>query len=144
MSDELRGLALRLLARREHSRAELRQKLAAHGSAEDVDAILDHMEQCGLLSDARFAEAYIASRRNRLGTFRLRRELRDRGVADALIVQALDQSGGDELARAREVWRRKFGVPPADVRDYARQARFLQSRGFAGDVLKQILREIEE
>ena len=144
MSDELRGLALKLLARREHSRAELRQRLGTHGCAEDVDATLDQMEQCGLLSDARFAEAYIASRRNRLGTFRLRRELRDRGVADALIAQALDQSGGDELARAREVWRRKFGVPPADVRDHARQARFLQSRGFAGDILKQILREIEE
>ena len=144
MSDELRGLALKLLARREHSRAELRQRLGTHGCAEDVDATLDQMEQCGLLSDARFAEAYIASRRNRLGTFRLRRELRDRGVADALIEQVLGETCNDELSRAREVWRRKFGVPPADVRDHARQARFLQSRGFAGDVLKQILREIEE
>lgn len=138
------ALALRLLARRERSRAGLRNRLASHGSDEDVDAVLDLMEQSGLLSDARFAEAYVASRRERFGTLRLRRELRDQGVADALIEGALGASGGDELPRAREIWRRKFGVPPANVREHARQLRFLQSRGFSSDILKFILREIEE
>lgn len=140
----MRALALRLLARRERSRAGLRNRLAAHGSDKDVDAVLDQMEQSGLLSDARFAEAYVASRRDRFGTLRLRRELRDQGVPDALIEGALGASGGDELPRAREIWRRKFGVPPANVREHARQLRFLQSRGFSSDILKFILREIEE
>ena len=144
MSDTLRQRALRLLARREYARAELETKLAAHGTGEEVSVVLDELERTRLLSDARLAESYVAARRARFGAFKLRQDLRARGLAEEVIEQALAGSGEDELARARELWRRKFGAHPGDASEYARQARFLQSRGFPADTLKKLLRESEE
>jgi len=135
---------LKLLARRDHTRAELERKLSAHASEDEIAAVLDRLQQGDLQSDARFAEAYVSARRARLGSFRLRYDLRARGVSDALIDQALAEPGEDELVRARAVWQRKFDGPPADAREFAKQARFLQSRGFGADILKKLLRGGEE
>ncbi len=144
MSSSLKNKALRLLARREHSRAELTQKLSADGTREDIQAVLDQLEQSGLLSDARFAESFVASRALRFGSAKLRHSLRARGVADEVIAAALFAGAGSETARAREVWQRKFGVSPADRSDYARQARFLQQRGFTAEVIRKVLKDTEE
>ncbi len=133
-----------MLARREHSRAELLRKLAADGPREDIHAVLDQLEGSGLLSDARFAEAYVSSRAARVGNARLRHDLRARGIADAIIAAALPAEADSETERARQVWRRKFAAPPADRADYARQARFLQQRGFAVDIIRKVLKEQEE
>jgi regulatory protein len=141
---ELKGRALRLLARREHSRAELARKLAAEGSHEEVQAVLDRLEQTGLLSDARFTEAFVSSRAARLGNARLRRDLRLKGIADELIAAALPAGAESEADRARAVRQRKFGAAPADRAGYARQARFLQSRGFAADIIRKVLKDTEE
>jgi len=144
LSRSLKGKALRLLARREHSRAELSQKLSADGTREDIQAVLDQLEQSGLLSDARFAESFVSSRAARVGNARLRYDLRAKGIADDLIAAALPAETDSETSRAREVWQRKFGVAPTDRADYARQARFLQSRGFAVDIVRKVLKEQEE
>ena len=144
MSDALKGKALRLLARREHSRAELARKLASEGSLEEIASVLDQLEQAGLLSDRRFAEALVFSRAARFGTARLRHDLKARGVAEEIIAGALPQDAEAEAARAREVWRRKYGTAPADRADYARQARFLQQRGFATDIIRKVLKEQQE
>ncbi len=133
-----------MLARREHSRAELARKLADNATPEDLQAVLDHLEQSGLLSDARFAESFVASRAVRFGSAKLRHSLRARGVADEVIAAALFAGAGSETARAREVWRRKFGVSPMDRSDYARQARFLQQRGFSAEVIRKVLKDTEE
>lgn len=139
----LNAAALRLLATREHSREELRRKLASRaGAGDDVEAVLDRMLEAGFQSDARFAESFVRSRGERFGAARLRRELAERGVAPELVAGALEGSlEADELARARAVWARKFGQAPQDPKDWARQARFLQSRGFSGDVIRKLLRE---
>ncbi|MBM3390415.1 MAG: recombination regulator RecX [Betaproteobacteria bacterium] len=144
MSAELKNKALRLLARREHTRAELANKLSGEAGRDEVDAMLDRLQQAGLLSDARFAESLVAARGARYGAARLRHDLRVKGVAEEIIAGALPQDAEGEAARAREVRRRKFGAAPADRADYARQARFLQSRGFAADVIRRVLKEIEE
>jgi regulatory protein len=123
------------------------QKLAPQGSTAEIAAVLDRLHVAGFQSDARFAEGFVASRRVRYGDFRLRHDLRAKGVSETLIEQVLgsgESAGNDELARARDVWRRKFKLPPTDMRDYARQARFLQSRGFSADILRSILRGAEE
>ena len=100
------------------------------------------MVETDLQSDARFAESYVRSKGARLGSARLRRELIDRGVAveliDAALAQSLDE---DDLSRARQVWAQRFGELPTDHREWARQARFLQSRGFSTDVLRKVLKE---
>lgn len=133
-----------LLARREHTRAELERKLSIHGSRDEIAVVLDRLQQRNLQSDARFAEAYVSARQARLGSFKLRHDLRARGVSDELIDRALAEPGEDELTRARVVWQRKFDGPPADAREFAKQARFLHSRGFGADILKKLLHGSKE
>ncbi len=144
----LRQKALQLLTRREHSRFELAQKLAKLGSAEEITAVLDHLEQTGLLSDRRAAAAYLAGHAARFGTARLKYALRLKGIAAELIDAGLEgdmaAALGSEESRAREVWRRKFGRAPADAREWARQARFLQSRGFSTEAITKILRATQD
>lgn len=138
----LRERAIRHLARRDHSRSELARKLAAHGSQEEIDEVLDRMTELGLLSDTRFAEAWVRGKAARFGAARLRYDLAQRGVAREIIEAALAaETGEDDLSRAREVWAAKFGAPPVDAREWARQARFLQGRGFAADVIRKLLKE---
>jgi len=132
--------ALGHLARREHSRAELRRKLASHAeSADDVDRLLDELEAKKLLSDRRFTEVMARSRGERFGAARVRQELRSRGVGDPLVREAVGALARTELQRAREVWRKKFDSPPADAAERARQMRFLAQRGFSADVIRRVV-----
>ena len=141
----LRQKALRLLSLREHSRSELARKLDGLGTPEEVAAILDRMSELGLQSDQRYAEVWVRSKAARFGTQRMRRELAQRGVSDAIIEAALDaETPASDLDRARAVWRTKFGQPAADRREWGRQARFLQGRGFATDVIMTLLKEVPD
>ena len=145
MSNELRQQAVRLLARREHTRAELARRLAVHGTQEEIDAVLAELQAAHLQSDDRAAEGYVRSHAARLGASRLRQDLKARGVADELIEAQLAQGVmPDELERARTVWSRKFSAAPADAREWARQARFLQGRGFASDIIRQALKMLKD
>jgi len=145
MSDALKARALRLLSGREHSRAELTRKLANSADGETIEALLDRLEELDLLSDARFAQSYIRSRQGRLGSLRLRLELKQKGIAEHLIEAAMqDSATSDDEARARAVWQKKFGTPPTDARDWAKQARFLQGRGFAADIIHRILKDCDD
>jgi regulatory protein len=140
----LRGRAIRLLARREHSRAELAKKLAAFGSTEEINNVLDQLEQNGLLSDARAAAAYVRGHAARFGTARLSQSLRTKGISSELIEASLAQEVIlDEQQRASAIWRRKFPAKPHDAREWARQARFLQSRGFATEIIRKLLKAPE-
>ncbi|MDR3087634.1 MAG: recombination regulator RecX [Azoarcus sp.] len=141
----LRQRALRHLARRDYSRAELTRKLAPHGEAEEIDAVLDRMSELTLQSDARLAKSWVRSHAGRFGRARLQSELTRRGLARALIEEAL--SGDDlasELDRARALRQTKFPDAPADTRERARQARFLHARGFAADIVRAVLAEEPE
>ena len=147
--NSLRQQALKLLARREHSRAELAQKLAANAAKEDIATVLEQLEKDGLLSDQRMAAAYLRSHAARFGLAKLRMNLRAKGVAEELIQQCLAQGAdGDyqesEEERALQVWQKKFSRPPADQREWAQQARFLQSRGFGTDIIRKTLKAVAE
>ncbi|MFZ2628218.1 MAG: recombination regulator RecX [Rugosibacter sp.] len=137
----LRSRAIRLLARREHSRAELARKLAAHGAQEEIDAVINELQASQLQSDARFAESYVQAHAARWGGPRLRQKMAASGLARELIDAQLARADlPDELARAREVWARKFSAAPADAKEWARQARFLQGRGFASETIRRLLK----
>lgn len=139
---EIYARAVRLLARREHTRAELARKLAPHGTEEEIDTVLNELARSGLQSDARFAESYLRSQAGRLGSARLRQTLRQKGV-DTELVQIQVEDLPDELARARGVWQKKFAAAPTDAKEWARQARFLQGRGFSSEVIRKLLKETE-
>ena len=132
--------ALGYLARREHSRAELARKLTPHGESTDqLKSLLDDLEAKKLLSDRRFTEVLARSRGERFGSARVRQELRAHGISDSLVRDAVSELARTELQRARAVWRRKFGAPPADAAEKARQMRFLAQRGFSSDVIRRVV-----
>jgi len=142
MSGTLRERALRLLARREYARVELARKLEPHaGSAEELEALLNELSACHLLSDERYVEMRMNARATRFGNARLAYELRTQGVSKELVEAAL-ASGEDELLRARKVWQRKFGDKSEgyNAAERARQTRFLMSRGFSGEIIRRVLR----
>lgn len=133
----LRERALRLLARREHSRAELARKLKAHSlPADDLDALLDDLSRRKLLSDERYAESRAHRLSRKFGAARIAHELRAMGIDEPLADDVLKAARVTEIERAREVWRRKFRVAPRTREERARQMRFLQSRGFSFDAIR--------
>ena len=145
--------AVRLQAQREHSQHELRSRLATHGPAEAIEDVLARLVELDLQSDARFARAWVRSRAARNGAARLRHDLGQRGIERELAEQALaelvEQTGStgeehSEETRARAVWQSRFGQAPADRREWARQARFLQGRGFATAVVVRVLKELSD
>jgi regulatory protein len=156
--------ALRLLALREHSRKELERKLmsrarplgpgAPGGADMDLEALeqerqrvlgevtsaLDHLEQHGLLSDSRAADALLSAKSPRYGSRRLKVLLQAKSLDPALVSSTLARARETELERAQEVWRRRFGAPAADLKGRAKQQRFLAGRGFEAGVIELVLK----
>lgn len=137
----LRGRALRLLARREHSRHELTRKLSGHAQdAAELEQVLDALEAEGLLSERRVVEQIVHARGARFGARRIARELAEKGVGDEAIATAVEALKADEVSSARAVWRRKFAHPPRTAAERARQVRFLQGRGFGFDSIMKVIK----
>ncbi len=128
--------AVSLLARREHSSRELRDKLRARGyAAEAVDEALAAVREEGLQSDRRFAEARSRSLMDRgYGSLRVSRDLRERGVSRELAheFEALAREG--DSRRAREALER-------GTRSRERALRFLAQRGYPGEVARRAVEE---
>ncbi|MFP8781125.1 recombination regulator RecX [Hydrogenophaga sp. RWCD_12] len=136
----LKGRALRLLAGREHSRAELEKKLAPHEEEPgELQRALDELQAKGFISDRRVVESVIHRRGARLGASRVKQELQAKGISLDCMADALESLRGTELQRAREVWRKKFGEPAADPAGRARQMRFLASRGFGAEAIRRVV-----
>ncbi len=141
----LRARALKALARREHSRQELRVKLQP--LAEDpgeLEALLDDLERRGWLSEARFVEQLTNVRRRRFGAARILHELREKGVSESALAAAQSQLKDSEVEAARAVWQKKFAGLPETLEERARQSRFLASRGFSAEVIRAVLRAATE
>jgi len=136
----LKGRALRYLSGREHSRAELRRKLAPFEEEPGtLDAVLDELAEKDFISDARYVDSVLNRRSGRLGGARIRQELQQRGVAAEAVTEAVARLRDTELPRALEVWKRRFDQPPADAAERGRQTRFLMARGFSGEVVRKVL-----
>jgi regulatory protein len=136
---------MRFLARREHTRVELRRKLAARADeGEDVDGLLDELTQKGWLSDARFAEQAARAKSRRFGPLKLAHYLKSRGVDEEAIAAGLRGAGADGVASLEAVWRTRFRTAPGNERDKLRQVRFLQGRGFPVDAIFRFLKSLPE
>ena len=141
-----RNSAMRLLARREHSRAELRGKLVGRGFENDsVEELLQGLEDQDLLSDERFAMSLIASRAETgYGPKRIDLELRNRGVSEELAREALAKAEVDWGQQVTDQAVRKFGSDPAQTfPEWARRARYLERRGFGQDAIRLAIGNFE-
>lgn len=155
----LRQKALRALARRDYSRAELARKLGcgasraafqtksesasapASASPAEIEALLDEFEASGWLSDERFAGAAARQRQGRYSQRYIVQDLKSKGVAGDTAKEAVCALEQDDYATALALWQQRFGKPPADQKEKARQVRYLLSRGFALQIVFRILRE---
>jgi regulatory protein len=136
----LRERALGLLARREHSHAELARKLRAHlQPGDDLEALLEDLSRRKLLSDERYAESRAHALSRKFGASRVAQELRARGIGKELASAASGAVRETEVERALAVWRRKFRAPAESREERARQTRFLQGRGFSFDAIRAVI-----
>ncbi len=137
---ELRARALRLLARREHSRAELARKLSPRAeSREALESLLVSLEEKKQLSNERFASERARSLSRKYGAAKVRHDLRSKGVSAELVELACKSSSEGELERGKKMLEKKFPMPAANLNERARRMRFLQSRGFSSEVIRSIL-----
>ncbi|MGH8128714.1 MAG: regulatory protein RecX [Gammaproteobacteria bacterium] len=142
----IRAVALRLLVRREHSVQEITSKLTSRGyQREAVTTVVAALAAENLLSDTRFVGEFVASRARRgSGPVKIRDELRSRGVDETLVETTLMERAGSWAANAANVRRKRFGVAlPRDYAERARQARFLQSRGFTAEQVGRVLNKVD-
>ncbi len=140
--EAVRKQALNMLARREHSGAELRAKLAAKGFPSDIiDDALSDLNRSGWQSDERFVEAFVRVRGERgYGPARIRAELRERGIDDELIAMHLDARDSSWLRRLQAVCAKRYGAKqPADFAEKAKRMRFLQTRGFTAEQIRVVM-----
>jgi regulatory protein len=135
----LKARALRLLAGREHSRAELERKLTAHEQTPgELASALDELQAKGFINSQRVLDSVIHRRSARYGAARIEHELVGKGLDPQAISEALSALQGSELERARAIWVRKFREPSQEPKERARQMRFLLSRGFSSEVAKKV------
>jgi len=103
-------------------------------------AALDDLQAKGFISETRVVASVVHRRAPKLDSQRIRQELQAKGVSAEAVVQTLADLRSTELARAQEVWLKKFGQLPKDTTEAARQMRFLATRGFAGDVIRRVVK----
>ena len=144
----VRAKALGFLARREHAAGELRTKLLERGyESTAVEAVLSSLQTQKLLSDERFVQEFVAARvRRGSGPMKIREELRAKGVTGERVEEALSGLKAGSAQGAEAARRKRFGAAlPKDMPERARQARFLQQRGFSMDDIRKALKgDLEE
>ena len=135
-------LAIRLLARRDYSRAELMQRLERRGVARaDIDSALDDLAAAGYLSNARYALAVVAQKSGRYGKRAIVHALKEKGIGADDVAEAIKPlAEHDEVADALALWRQRFDGVPANQREKARQVRFLLARGYGLGTALKVLR----
>ena len=141
----LKARALTYLARREYTRAELEAKLSKYSEdTAEIRSILEEFERRGWLSEERVLEQLIQVRGRKFGKARIAHEAREKGINEDLITNALPQMTANELDSAYIIWNRKFGKLPADMKERAKQIRFLLSRGFSAETCNKVLSKADE
>ncbi|MEH6549610.1 MAG: regulatory protein RecX [Pseudomonadales bacterium] len=137
-----RRAAMDLLARRDHSRLELSQKLSRHSDDPSlIQEVIDQLEHDNLFSEQRFTEIFVRSKvEHGFGPFRIRQDLKAKGVAAELIEQTFSSQDIDWLTHARRVYLNRIKHQgEMDSLKLQKQARYLHSRGYDGDTVKRAM-----
>ena len=140
----VRDKAVELLARREHTRLELKRKLRKRElPSELIQQVLDELVANDLISEARYAEALVHSRLSRgFGPLRILAEAQDSGADEAFIQEAMDAAEPDWFAVAQAAQQQRFGRSAQDLNERVKQSRFLAGRGFTADTVRQVVGDI--
>jgi regulatory protein len=136
----IRNTAFDILARREHTRLELTRKLKAKEfSGNEIEEILEVLSKEGLQSDERYAESYVHMRRKRgYGPLKIKLELQQRGIPPELVDKHVEFNDEVWLKTACQAYKKKFAGKVLDTaNERAKRMRFLQSRGFTGDIIQK-------
>ncbi len=137
-----KAVAVRLLARREHSAYEITQKLAMREfEPDEIAQTVAELKQGGWLSDERFAEAYIRLRRMKgFGPIRIKVELQERGVDAGIVEQRLNRNSDEWFKTLQQQYEKKYrNKAMTDYAEKTKRIRFLQYRGFDLDVIHHLL-----
>ena len=137
-----KSVAVRLLSRREHSAFEIRDKLRQRDFDElEIEQTIIELQQGGWLSDERFAEAYIRMRQLKgFGPIRISIELNERGVKESIVDDFLQVDDKVWQQTLEQQYLKKYkNKPIVDYNDRAKRIRFLQYRGFALNVIYQLV-----
>ena len=141
---QLKKRALYYLGKRDYSRVELERKILTYSeslkiSRVDLELMLDELEEKDWLSDDRFSEQFVLSKKRKFGARKIAHELKLRGVNELIISRVLRDIKDDEFLLAKKIWERKFNQIPITIDEKAKQIRFLQSRGIEVAIIHQIL-----
>lgn len=151
--DELRqrtrARAVYFLSRREYSRSELRARLMVSlretpVTPEMIDEALDFMAKNRWQSDERFVQQTVKVKGAKFGLSRVKHELNQHHLPAKIVAEQLNHLAQTEVSRAKEVWQRKFGRAPTDLKERAKQVRFMASRGFSFDVIKKAIARLDD
>lgn len=144
-SKELTKVAIALLAKRDHSVAELKTKLLKKKTADGqlVEQVIASLTEQGFQSDKKFAEAFVSYRSRTWGQSKILRELANRGVDEDTAITALGKvlANQDEETRALAILAKKFALPATNQKTKQKHWRFLQMRGFSTTAIKNALRD---
>jgi regulatory protein len=141
---QLKKRALYYLGKRDYSRIELRGKILSYSESLEIskvalELVLDELEKKDWLSDERFAEQFVFSKKRKFGAHKIAYELKLRGVDELIINRVLSDIKDDEFILAKKIWEKKFNQIPITTDERAKQTRFMQSRGIGGAIIHQIL-----
>lgn len=136
----LKMRAVSYLSRREHSKVELRQKLQPYAQdSSEIEDLLVFLEQGNWQSDERFAASLANRRMPRYGWLKLQHELQQHAIEEKIINNLKVHYQDNEYERALAVWEKKFNQKPQDQKQYAKQYRFMASRGFSSNIIHAII-----
>lgn len=107
---------------------------------DEIKTVVEDFTKRGWLSEERYTEQVVHAKKHRFGSMRIAHELKERGIAEHLIHEAVAEVKASELDNAKSIWHKKFGSTPANREEWAKQARFLQSRGFGFEIIKRVLK----
>jgi len=141
---QLKKRALYYLGKRDYSRVELGRKILTYSESleinkADLELVLDELEEKDWLSDDRFSEQFVLSRKRKFGARKIAYELKLRGVNECIISRVLRGIKDDEFLLAKKIWEKKFNQIPITIDEKAKQIRFMQSRGVEVAIIHQIL-----
>ena len=123
---------------------ELRKKILTYSesleiSKGDLELVLDELEKKGWLSDDRFSEQFVSTKKRKFGAQKIAHELKLRGVDESIINRVIKEIKNDEFSLAKKIWEKKFNQIPITIDEKAKQIRFMQSRGIEISIIHQIL-----